>query len=31
DNDSQHTLNLFVSYARVNRQTPKSTDGNSGG
>ncbi len=31
DNDSQHTRSLFVSYARVNRQTPKSTDGNSGG
>jgi hypothetical protein len=31
DNDSQHTPNLFVSCARVNHQTPKSKEGNSGG
>ena len=30
DNDGQHTLNLFVSDARVNNQTPESKEGNSG-
>ena len=28
DNDSQHTLNSFVSYVRVNCQTLKYMDGN---